>query len=214
MIYKTLPFLFFVAVVFGFNPPYVALLTLIAAGVHEIGHEAILLIIGKKTVLPEGKLNGFRIRMPHLTYRGELLLYAGGPVMSFIVFFLSYILSLRLGEYFRTFAVLNLMTGISNLALIRGYDGYGIVSSIFNMCSLGDRWSYALRWCSIISLVFAVMFSLYLMYVSGEGFWVYCVFVCAMFRELEEVRGAIFENSGEKRRKNEENEVFSKFFGG
>ena len=202
-IYRLLPFLFWVAIIFGFNSPWVGILTLIAAGIHELGHCFALMIMKKAYKAPRGVVSGLRIHTGLLSYKEDFIVYLSGPLANFICWAVCRCLPFAVGEYTVTFSLLNLMTGMSNLLVVRGYDGYGIVSSLFNIRASEGCGYEILRWCSILSLGFSVVFSLYLCYCCGEGLWIYCIFIYSLFCELEEVRRAFFENSGEKQRKNE-----------
>lgn len=210
-----LPFLFWFSVVFGFNTVWVGILTVGAAAIHELGHEAALLLIGRKPNAPRGVFTGFRIKVGLLSYGEELAVLAAGPLANFIAFALATLPAMLFSvEYFESFAFINLMTGLSNLAVIRGYDGYGLISSILYIMEWDNVRETILRWLSLSFLIFSVLFSLYLMYRIGEGFWIFCILIYSLFSELEALRCDFFENSREKQRKNEEIKVFQKFRGG
>ena len=128
-----LPLAFWILLVFSLESPCSAVITVVCALIHEMGH---IIFIFRKTGrirLPEGRLNGFLIRergTALMSYREEAMLYLSGPLANICTAALSLILSPLIGDYAVFISVISLVTGISSLLPIEGYDGYGMLSAI------------------------------------------------------------------------------------
>ena len=130
---KVLPVGFWLALIFAFDEPYVAFLTLIAVAVHEAGHIAALVYFSHGYRF-FGVSSGFRLSAKRtLSYREEIVIAASGPLVNVALFIaVSPLILLGGGEYARVFGLINLFTAISNLILIEGYDGYRIAECLLN----------------------------------------------------------------------------------
>ena len=94
---------FWVLVIFAFNSPYVAILTLICAIIHEIGHLIPLITLGKYKRRPHSTLSGFRITVPDmLSYNDSLTVLICGPCANLISFILLYTIALGLSQDLNT----------------------------------------------------------------------------------------------------------------
>ena len=181
-IYALLPSLFWGLIIFGFEKPYAAIITLLCALIHECGH---------LLMLPEGSgircvLSGFRIKPGGmLSYRQRLVCYLGGPManLATALFFLAF--SMRGNEYLRDFALLSGATGLSNLLPIEGYDGYGILLTLADMCSADRRIYSLLRVISLFIIILLTIFSLCLMDKIGEGYWIFAVFFSGLIKSID-----------------------------
>ena len=171
LLISILPPLFWGLIIFGFEEPYIAILSIISAIIHECGH----IIFMEKSGSMRAVLSGFRIKAASVvTYRQKILGYLGGPLANLI-------LSLALipfshSEYLRMLAILNLATAMSNLLPIEGYDGYGIVKTILE---IKEDPSIDFTTLSCVSgglILCFTLFSLYLMDRVGGGYWIFAIF--------------------------------------
>ena len=181
-----LPIIFWVLIMFGFDSISITVMTLLAAAVHECGHLAVIaLACGHKATPPIPKINGMRIKPSViLSYKEEILAAFGGPCAN-ILLFLLLIPFFGTGDgYAITFAMINLMTALSNLLPISGFDGYKIT---LNAVALKFGIENAERLLSAFSFIFsagAVFISLYLILKIGEGYWIFGIFFIATLTEV------------------------------
>jgi hypothetical protein len=199
---KMLPLAFWVVLMFGFDSEYIAILTILAAIIHEGGHLIITLPFSKKrSSAIKNKLSGFRIKTSRLSYKEELLAALGGPLANFgvgLVFF-SIPFENEFREYAYTFGLLNIMTMISNLLPIENYDGYRALSAALYLF-FGDSLNiYAfLYWISFAFSSIMTFISLYLMLRLGEGYWIFAVFFSIMLSTvIKRQKETIYENNGD-----------------
>ena len=181
---RTLPLVFWMLLIFGFDEPYVAVLTIVSALLHELGHVLVLALFKNKTSgVPIPDISGFRIGVSGLSYKEELLSALAGPLVN--LFFGLVPLLLFKSEYVHTFAWLNVMTAISNLLPIKGYDGYRSVLCILSMFT-NDRARGEAILSSLSFLFSSIMcfLSLYLMLRIGEGYWIFVVFFSLIISEM------------------------------
>lgn len=180
---EILPALFWVLLLFGFDKPYVAIITLLSALLHELGHYAAINATKCDTGAPLGHFSGFRIREKRLnSYMQEILIFASGPANNLAVFFLL-LPFFGASGYLTTLGLVNLATALSNLLPIKGYDGYGIIREIFRMrgCDGGVRFLDSLSFA--LSSLFAIV-ALYFMYYHDFGYWIYGVFGVIIITEM------------------------------
>ena len=129
--YSILPMIFWVSIIFGFDAPYVAVLTIISAVIHELGHYAAIAYFTKESAKVRPHASGFRIkRSSQLSYGKEIAILLAGPIANLVLFFLSIPLGNSFEGYARIFGYINLATGLSNLLPFEGYDGYGAAHNI------------------------------------------------------------------------------------
>lgn len=181
-----LPAFFWTFLIFGFEESTVAIISISAAIIHEIGH--ILCILAQR-----GRLNlrsvvsGFRItKEGSITYEQEILSYVSGPLANVILFLLLSLTAPLLGEWAFNAAIINLATAVSNLLPIEGYDGYGILRALLQKRE-ADLW--VLRLIKRISsgLIFTLaVFSLYLIDRLGGGYWIFAVFFFSMIKSIKD----------------------------
>jgi len=174
-----------VLLAFGFDKPYVAGLTVIAAIVHECGHVFCARLILRSDFSASSRLSGPRIRARKISsYSGELLLLFGG-VLSNLTAFLASLPFLHTSEYILCFAILNLATALSNLLPLSGHDGYGLIRVLLEKHE-APRWAFsALHATSALLGTLGCIFALFLMERVGEGYWLFGIFyfslVCDLF---------------------------------
>jgi len=177
--------LFWILVLFSFDDAVTAFTTLLAAAIHELGHEIALLILKKQTRIPIPRLLGLKITPSGvLSYKQEVIVCAAGPLANLAASLISLPLSL-LCVYFSLFSAVNFITAASNLFPIKSYDGYKIISALSAAHSqTGEGWRILDR----ISLAFAtaVLFlSLYAIYRLDAGYWIFGVFFIFLIREVK-----------------------------
>ena len=178
LLYKAknaLSVIFIVLIVFSFDPPLIAAMTLISALVHEIGHLTPAFLKNSTAFsLPRGDLSGFRIlRRKKISYREELEILILGPLFNFFFSILLFILGLFFGSYFFLFALISLMTMLSNLLPIRGYDGYKIILALVCLSRRDPiKAEKALNAVSFFLCALILFLSLYLLLRLGLGYWI------------------------------------------
>lgn len=176
-----LSFCFWGLMLFGFNKPYIAILTVLSAIIHEAGHITALSALGGGLSLPRFVLSGFRIRAARpLSYRDELYVLIAGPLSNILSFLFFYLLSLIFGMYFRIFAIINLLTALSNLIPVEGYDGYKIINTARLLKNHTADGSPALRCLSFASVCVMTFLSLYFIMKVGDGYWVFAIFFISL----------------------------------
>ena len=181
---EALSVVFWVLVIFGFDLPYVAILTIAAALIHEIGHLAAIYLLRKDYKgAPRGDVSGFRISVSNLSYKEEMLSTLAGPLTNLI---LGGLLMLFLASpYTELFGAINIMTAISNLLPVRGYDGYKFLSALGGVCSKNPlRVEHILEWLSFGISTLMCFISLYLLLKIGEGYWIFAVFFSFLLSEI------------------------------
>lgn len=172
--------IFWCLLIFGFEEPCYAVATLICAVVHEIGH---LAFAEKKKI--RGVLSGFRIESSSMeSYRQRILTYLGGPLANVLFFILCLALNPVFEGYFLLLGIFSLATAASNLLPIEGYDGYGILLSIIEMCELDEKFYRLLSCISHAMILCLCMLSLYLIDRRGGGYWIFAIFFALMIKGI------------------------------
>ena len=178
-------FFFWAIMIFGFNSPSVAVFTVISAIIHESGHIAALFVTGEYAGPPRFVLSGMRLSpRGGVSYKKELIIAAAGPFFNLFAFLVFLLLSYPLGRYFRLLATLNLLTALSNLLPVEGYDGYKIIKAIILMKSPLPTMEPILRGVSLFFIALMTFLSLYFIMKVGEGYWIYSVFFVSMLVSL------------------------------
>jgi hypothetical protein len=169
--------LFWVLIIFAFESPREAALTVIAALIHEWGHILYTLCFLPSSSVPHSVLSGLRIKkVGIIPYRKELFLYLSGPLANLISILLALLFSNLSSDFLGDFALISLFTMISNLLPIEGYDGYGALMSISGMLGSGELEPFVLKWISFFFTALMTLISLYLMYYLNGGYWIFAIF--------------------------------------
>ena len=182
---SVLPLLFWVFLIFGFDSPDIAVLTIAAAIIHELGHISALLLLGRSATL-RSHLSGFRIKAAMSGYREELIVLAAGPLANIAVFIILLPFFGSGNGYIGTVALVNLLSAVSNLLPVEGYDGYGMLYSVAS----SKNSTFALRILFILSFAFSLLFtllSLYLILRYGSGYWIFAVFFAALLGKIKKL---------------------------
>ncbi len=182
---RVLPFLFLVLLMLAFDAVWVTVLTLVAALAHEGGHIIAATVIGVGDMsMPRAVLTGLRLKPGRLlSYREEAVVALGGPLVNLVIFGVLTPFC-RANEYLASFAVINLLTAVSNLIPIRSFDGQRILIGLLS----GRLSAAALEWVSRgltlgISAAVALL-ALFFMMQIGEGYWIFAIFFAVMCREI------------------------------
>ncbi len=180
---NVLPLFFWVFFIFGFDTPDVAIITILSAALHETGH--ILVGACANSLRIRSHLSGFRIKTSSVGYREDIAILLGGPLANLAVFIVTIPLQGLGGGYFSLLGYINLMTALSNLLPVEGYDGYGIIKKI-----LEGREAYGglifLEWISFVLSATLTLLSLWLLLKYGEGYWIFGVFFITMTGKISE----------------------------
>lgn len=178
--------LFWILLIYGFDEPRLATLSVMAALIHEGGHLCCLLYIGGATGALRGRLFGLSITNKTLiTYKKELYLYASGIMANIAFALLSLPFFGRTAGYAELFCFFNLATALSNLLPVEGHDGYGILRTV--MCYFG---LYELFLAVFPKISFGItgllcFFSLYLMERYDAGYWIFAVFLFSLLSGMK-----------------------------
>ncbi len=196
---KCLPLFFWVLMMFGFDSPAGAVLTITVAVLHELGHMLMIsLFTNKRASFPIANITGFRIRINELSYKEELLVSLGGPLIN-LIFGLPFAFipaSSVLLSYLKAFGIINLVTMVSNLFPIESFDGYRIISSVFGILGRADTsFSYILDTLSLAFTSLTCFLSLYLILKLGEGYWIFLIFFSLLISTIiKKQNRTIWEN--------------------
>lgn len=184
-LFKFLPSLFWIFLIFAFDTPSIAITTLICAVIHEAGH-IIALYVLKKSGRISSSLTGLRISdFGVLRYGEELTVAAAGPAVNLLFFLFSLPFSNLANGYIGIFGVINLLTAISNLLPIESYDGSRILRcllSIFGREKTADVLSRVISFalCSLLCII-----SLYLMGKLDAGYFIFFVFLGILLKNMK-----------------------------
>ena len=177
-----LPLLFWISLIFSFDSPCVACATLICIGIHELGHVAVIFLLGRSPSRLRGILSGMKIKAICPSYREELLTYLGGPLANFTAALAA--LPFLKNEYAAILFAVNAATCFSNLLPVEGYDGYGILRCIGECSDSPYRFFRLLGGISLFTTASLTIISLYMMDRLGEGYWIFFVFFVSTLKKL------------------------------
>ena len=177
---------FWILIIYGFDSPCTATLTVACAAAHELGHVCVSGAIGRNKI-PQSRINGFRISDGGISYKERIILCLSGPFVNIILGCAS-VLLFPFSTYATAFGALNLLTALSNLLPIRGSDGYNAIQSFIFHNSETGRGALALEWTSFALTCLSAVFSLYLLLRIGEGHWMCGLLLLSLIKELESIR--------------------------
>ena len=179
-----LPMLFWILLTFGFDKPHIAILTISAAILHELGHVTATLLTRVRIGSIQSKLNGLKIKLFRPEgYFNTILIVLSGPLANLLIG--AALLISASDEYIKLFGEINLLTAVSNLMPIEGYDGYRV------LCELGasvGNFSLAsmMKYLSFSFTIVVTFFSLYLLLRLGVGYWLFAVFFTSLISKTAE----------------------------
>ena len=174
--------LFWILVMLGFDGVDGAILTLIAVLIHELGHMAALFVLGRRSGAPLPRMPGFSIKVrATLSYKEDIIVTAAGPLANL----LAAVIFLPIGQSAEPMILINLVTAVSNLLPVRGYDGYRILTSAIALSGAGGFLGRLPDVLSFGTAVVAVLLSLYFIYVFDSGYWIFGVFFIFLLGEVK-----------------------------
>ena len=174
--------LFWILVMLGFDGVDGAILTLIAVLIHELGHMAALFILGRRSGVPLPRMPGFSIRVgTSLSYKEDMIVAAAGPMANLI----TALILLPIRQAAEAMILINLLTAVSNLLPVRGYDGYKILASLIAVSGTERFLGRLPDVLSFGTAVAAVLLSLYFIYVFDTGYWIFGVFFIFLLGEVK-----------------------------
>ena len=181
---KILPAVFWILVIFGFDSPPVALSTLFCAAVHELGHISAYKILGGGATIRSSH-DGLRLHSKRIYSYPELTFIAAmGPLFNFAAAIICLPFLGLFGGFFKLLSILNLLTGISNLFPVKGYDGYNIAKVVLANFTEGESAQDILEKISSVIIVFMCFLSLYFILIANTGYWIYFIFLISLIRRL------------------------------
>ena len=179
--------LFWILLSFSFDLPYVAVMTILSAAAHELGHATVIMQLHGASAMFKSRLSGPKISIRGLNYKEEMLIAAGGPIANllFCLILLPLTMIREMQRYAFELIMINLLTAISNLLPIRDFDGYKILT-----CLAAESRRYALLesllyWNSLIITAAFALLSLYFILRIGEGYWGYALFLSIIISEIK-----------------------------
>ena len=180
---RVLSGLFWILLIFGFEDVASAVMTLAAALLHELGHCSALFILGAGGAPPRARLHGFGILTRRiLSYREELFAASAGPLANLLV--AAILAPLWRSDEVLLFIFFNLLTAVSNLLPIKGYDGYRIICSALSLIGREtailfiDALSFGLASAAVLT-------SLCVIYFFDAGYWIFFVFFIFLLKEAK-----------------------------
>ena len=174
--------LFWILVMLGFDGVVGAILTLVSVVIHEAGHLAAIFILGRKSGAPLPRMPGFSIRVgASLSYKEDMIVAAAGPMANLI----TALILLPIRQAAGPMILISLLTAISNLLPVRGYDGYRILTSAIALSEAGEFLGRLPDVLSFGTAVVAVLLSLYFIYVFDSGYWIFGVFFIFLLGEVK-----------------------------
>ncbi|MBO5009345.1 MAG: hypothetical protein J6D20_01390 [Clostridia bacterium] len=182
-----LPSVFWILLIYGFDEALPAGITVISAVIHELGHEAYL-VLGKNNNLElRTTLSGFRIKKARTgSYLTDAFTYASGPIANIFAAVIIMPFKLFPDEYKTLFIDLNLITAASNLLPVRSYDGYGIITSLLKHYGTEDKYLPIVDNISFSIIVFLALLSLYIVGKVGGSYWMAGLFIILLIGEVAE----------------------------
>lgn len=179
-----LSILFWILLIYGFDEPYAAGITLLCAIIHESGHVAVSQRLGGRGKV-KGALSGLRLGgVGFISYKEDFIFAAAGPLANIIsaAAILPFLGTLR--EYGVAFVSIALATAAANLLPVRGHDGYNMLRAVTCHFDVSGRGLRALEWLSGALTVGFCVASLYLMDRFGEGYWIFGIFYASLVSDI------------------------------
>lgn len=182
---KLFPAFFLLLILFAFDSPFMAVLTLLAALLHELGHIATASVLFNHNIsMPKAVIYGLRIDTGStLSYNEEFFTALGGPAANLLAFF-AFIPLFHLSEYAATFALINLFTAVSNLLPLRSYDGQRMLSALISKYASPFLAQQATHCTSLALSTLGCFISLFLVERMGEGYWIFGAFFASFLNEI------------------------------
>ena len=192
---KLLPSLFWILLLLALDSPWIAVITLLCAALHEIGHIFVAsLVLRRDITMPRAVIYGLRIDTGGIiSYKDELLIALGGPFANLLIFF-ALMPFLSLSEYVTAFAFINLLTAISNLIPLRSYDGQRVILCAISSFATPHLAEAVIHCITLILSATGCFISLFLIGRIGDGYWIFGVFFISFLNEIFANRKNSFTN--------------------
>ncbi len=185
LILGILPVVFWCCLIYSFDERLGAGITILAMVIHELGHLICIFLMNGRLEAPKSAFNGLRIMgQQYFSYPEQMLQYASGPLFNFIAAAIMPLCA-GLNEYSETFIAINLATAVSNLLPIDGYDGYRLAHTAICYLGLGFKAHIILEVVSFFFTATLCIFSLFLVYTFGNGYWFMAIFLFATVSKLQ-----------------------------
>ena len=194
---RILPTSFWLVLIFAFDKPYIAILTLLSAFIHELGHIIAFMKFSKKYRF-YSVASGFRLSSENgLSYKEELICALSGPLANVLcALALSPFILLGPYGYAKIFGAVNLFTAISNLVPIEGYDGYRISACLINQYTNLGLSATVLKAISFILSSFICLIALYLLRSFDGGYWIFFIFLASLIKAISSDRRSFPKKRG------------------
>jgi len=174
--------IFWLLVLFGFDSVGGALMTLLAAVIHETGHILALFVLGHTDGVPLPRMPGFSIGIhPSLSYKEDIAVSVAGPVANLVT--AAMLLPMREAAW--EMIAISLLTALSNLLPVKGYDGYRILSALIALTGTEGILGRLPGILSFAIATAAVLLSLYAIYAFDAGYWIFGVFFIFLLGEVK-----------------------------
>lgn len=185
---------FWICLLFALDRPYLAILSLLSMLFHEFFHVLAFMLLSKNAHL-RTKVSGLRL-LPSdtLSYREERLIALAGPIGGGIGALTCFAFYPLAPEYLADFAICHLLTSLSNLLPIEGYDGYRALKATLALHGSADS-ERVMRALSFSFTAVLTILSLCFFGILGQGLWPAGVFLFTLIGALPERKNTIFENS-------------------
>ena len=195
---KIFPIIFWILLIFGFDIPHVAVLTLVSALIHELAHIlASALLCGGFRL--NGAFFGFRLgTKKSMSYKAEILIAAAGPGVNLLMFMLL-LPFYSVSDYILTFGVLNLLTAISNLLPVESYDGYRIIECTAGLLGAPQVFVRILQAVSFCLISIFCLVALYFMKNLDGGYWIFFIFLAILIKTVKNDKRVFFTRKNEKK---------------
>jgi Zn-dependent protease len=150
--------------------------------IHELGHIIALFILGHGGGVPLPRMPGFSIKVrATLSYKEDIVVAAAGPLANLI----TALILLPLGQVVGAMIIISVLTAISNLLPVRGYDGYRILTSAIAISGTERFFGRLPDALSFVTAMSAVLLSLYFIYAFDAGYWIFGVFFIFLLGEVK-----------------------------
>ncbi len=185
---SALPFVFWILLIFGFDDYAPAVATVLCALMHEAGHLIAFALLKKQAEAPSGRIFGFKISYREtLSYKEEVIVSSSGPLTNIIIGLISFCLFKFANGYFLMLGVINMLTAISNLLPLEGYDGYRILHALISYRyneTMANKFLSPLSFFFVCTLTFL---SLYLIGKIGQGYFIFFVLFIALLSKIKQL---------------------------
>ncbi len=181
------PIIMWLLLIYGFDEPYLATMTLLFAILHEIGHASCALIFCAEPSF-FATLAGPRMRYSAMrSYKDTVIIALGGPMINIIAAIIL-VLFTRFSAYFVIATAVNILTAAVNLLPLVGNDGYTALRSLLLLKMKPTLVHRIMATLSSALCILICFLSLYLMSRHDGGYWCYFLSFWLLLRSLTDLR--------------------------